>query len=156
MFFCRKLPSTQKVATSTAVKKKDFHPLQKNQRVKYPAGLEDSSVNYSLQPTVPANQGRLLLRNPLFISPLRKAQMVGCSCLRAPTTRLLAICFHWPRDHTASPLPASQTHSSGTQLTATSLLQAMRPLGLLLTPPPQLGTTLLWRSWNAATKKLDY
>lgn len=36
LFFCRKLPSTQKVATLIAVEKDNFHPLQKNQRVKYP------------------------------------------------------------------------------------------------------------------------
>lgn len=35
MFFCRKLPSTQKVATLIGVEKDYFHPLEKNQGVKY-------------------------------------------------------------------------------------------------------------------------
>lgn len=57
MFFCRKLPSTQKVATLTAVEKDDFHPLQKKQQVKYPGSRTEGfkcelqfTTHYSSKP----------------------------------------------------------------------------------------------------------
>ena len=63
MFFCTKLPSTQNLATLTAVEKDDFHPLQKNRWVKYPGsrtgGLRfelQLTIHYSSKPRTPAAQ----------------------------------------------------------------------------------------------------
>ena len=155
MFFCRKLPSTQKVATLTAIENDNFHPLQKNQRVKYPGSRTvgfkcelQFTTHYSSKPRTSTAQ-KTTLHLSAAQGPDGGLFLPSVSCNQ--TSRHLLPWATRPHCVSTTSKLNKQLWDAADRHHPSARYQTLRQL---LTPPLQLETTLLWHSSNTATKSL--